>query len=136
MKEFAGRALRARSLYGEALVSRPLFDVAKGLKENGFIEDPSNADLNAKSLEGKILCFNGFSGLEEGIYSLLDLILKGRGPSAILCKGNIDPLGALLYALLPDDCPLAIVDRLGDEFLGQAKTGIEISIDPSGKATL
>ncbi len=136
MNVFKGRALKAANLNGKVLVSRCPFDVYGGLREGAVVKDQSNPDLNGLSLEGKILCLNCLVGMDEGIYDLLELIKKGKGPIALLYKKNIDPLGALLLTLLPDESTFAIIDNLGGEFLDLAKTGTEMTLLNDGTVEL
>ncbi len=145
MKQFKGRVIVAGSCTAEALVSRGGFNTLASFQTPMMMgdkevkcSDQNNPDLYKKPMIGKALCLPQTIGSTTGGMALYTVLSSGKQPACMLFSMTIDSLaasGAILGSIWTD-AKMPVIDELGDEFLDYVKTGMQITVEPDGTATV
>lgn len=129
-----GRGLNSGVAKGEALVTKPInFFGAymEGILSGRLskIEDTKH-ELYGKSLEGKILVFPFSFGSLAGGVSLLEAIIKGVGPKAIVnSKTDGVLLAGPVFARVFYDIEVPVVDSLDKDPFKTIRNGDHLIVD-------
>jgi predicted aconitase with swiveling domain len=97
-----------------------------------------NPDLFGKVLTGKILCFPKSIGSTSAGATWDRVSSMGIAPKAVLISERIDSLSAagLIISEIWAGKRICTVDKLGEEFLNQVKTGQHLVIEEDGRVTI
>ncbi len=140
MKEFKGRVVAAGNCEAEAVVTQNGFNTLASMQMM-FIQpktkcnDQSNPDLYKQVIGGKALCLPMTIGSTTGGMFLYSAAKLGKAPKCLLFSETIDSLaaaGAVLADVWAPECPMPVVDRLGQEFLDYVKNGDKITVKEDG----
>lgn len=141
MKEFKGRAIIPGNLEGEALVSHIGFNVLSSymnflkISENPVIcSDQNNKELFGKKLTDAILCIPQVIGSTTAGMIIQAVAAMGGQPKAMLFSRTAESLAiaGVLLADIWENTSIITVDRLGDDFLENVKSGTQISVHEDG----
>ena len=141
MKQFKGRVIVPGTCTAEALVSRGGFNTLASYQmalmfgdKQVKCGDQNNPDIYKKPMLGKALCLPMTIGSTTGGMVLFVACQKGLQPACLLFSESIDSLaaaGAILGEVWTD-ASMPVVDRLGQEFLDYARTGMTITVKENG----
>lgn len=140
-KTFKGSAVLPGSLEGEALVTHFGFNVYasfyNSLHENAVLAecaDSGNEELFGKRLDGKIICLPYTTGSTTAGAVWQRITNLGVAPKAMLFSQPIDSLaaGGLIVADLWAEKRIVTIDRLGEPFLQDVKSGDKLIINEDG----
>jgi len=140
-REFKGRAILARGVEGEAIVTHSGFNTLASFYKSllnqtdvAVCSDQDNKELYGKQLTGKILCLPKTIGSTSAGATLDAVASRGIAPKAMLFSQHIDSLGAagLVIADVWVGERICTIDQLGDEFLEYVKDGHHIVAKEDG----
>jgi uncharacterized protein len=129
-----GRGLNAGIARGEALVTKPINffgSYMQGILSGKLskIEDPRH-ELYGMSLEGKVLVFPFSVGSLAGGVSLLEAIIRGVGPKAIVTiKTDGVLLAAPVFARIFYGIEVPVVDSLEKDPLKVIRSGDFVTVN-------
>lgn len=109
---------------GEAIVTRDSISFMGGVDPKNGIITESGAELEGKTISGKILVFHSGKGSTGGSYMLYDMAKRGTGPKGIINirTDSVVAIGAVMGNI-------ATVDQLEKNPLEVIRTGDYVIID-------
>ena len=141
MKTYKGRVIAGGTFKGEAAVSHQGFNTLASFQKSAlknakevYVSDQNNKDLFGVNITGKALCLPITIGSTTGGLVIQTVCQMGIAPAAFLFSESIDSLAAsgIVLARIWENSPVIAIDRLGQEFLDNTKTGDKIEIKEDG----
>ena len=144
-RRFQGRAILPGELEGEAVVTHAGFNAYasfyNSLREgvvSAECADSGNLELYGMRLDGKIVCLPNTTGSTSAGAVWQRIARLGIAPKAMLFSRAIDPVaaGGLIVADRWAGKRIVTVDRLGEAFLQEVKTGDRITVQEDGTVVI
>lgn len=141
MKEYKGRVIAGGHYKGEAAVSHQGFNTLASFQKSTLknakqvlVSDQNNKDLFGVNITGKALCLPLTIGSTTGGLVIQTVCQMGIAPACFLFSESIDSLAAsgIVLAKIWENSPVIAIDRLGQEFLDNVKTGDAIEVFEDG----
>ena len=141
MKTYKGRVIAGGTFKGEAAVSHQGFNTLASFQKSAlknakevYVSDQNNKDLFGVNITGKALCLPITIGSTTGGLVIQTVCQMGIAPAAFLFSESIESLAAsgIVLARIWENSPVIAIDRLGQEFLDNTKTGDKIEIKEDG----
>lgn len=141
MKEYKGRVIAGGHYKGEAAVSHQGFNTLASFQKSALknakqvlVSDQNNKDLFGVNITGKALCLPLTIGSTTGGLVIQTVCQMGIAPACFLFSESIDSLAAsgIVLAKIWENSPVIAIDRLGQEFLDNVKTGDAIEVLEDG----
>ena len=140
-KTFKGRVIAAGNWKGEAVVSKQgvntLATFQKSAMANAkevIASDQNNPDIFGKNITGKALCLPQTIGSTTGGLVIQTICSMHIEPAAFLFANHIDSLAAsgIVLASVWENSKVICIDKLGEDFLSEVKTGDTVEIQEDG----
>ena len=138
MKTYKGRVIAGGTFKGEAAVSHQGFNTLASFQKSAlknakevYVSDQNNKDLFGVNITGKALCLPITIGSTTGGLVIQTVCQMGIAPACFLFSESIDSLAAS-GIVLAKISPVIAIDRLGQEFLDNTKTGDKIEVKEDG----
>ena len=141
MKEYKGRVIAGGHYKGEAAVSHQGFNTLASFQKSALknakevlVSDQNNKDLFGVNITGKALCLPLTIGSTTGGLVIQTVCQMGIAPACFLFSEPIDSLAAsgIVLAKIWENSPVIAIDKLGQEFLDNVKTGDIIEVFEDG----
>ncbi len=124
-KIIKGRVISKGTVSGEALLSEDAISFSGGVNLDGIVVENEHC-LEGQSLAGKILVFPSLKGSAAGMWLLYRLVLKGRGPIAlVVSEADAILTAAAIFGEIP------AMDHFDQDPLTSIKTGDTVKVDTS-----
>ena len=124
-KIIKGRTISKGTVSGEALLSKDAISFSGGVNLDGIVVENEHC-LEGQSLVGKILVFPSLKGSAAGMWLLYRLVLKGRGPIAlVVSEADAILTAAAIFGEIP------AMDHFDQDPLTSIKTGDTVKVDTS-----
>lgn len=124
-KIIKGRVISKGTVSGEALLSKDAISFSGGVNLDGIVVENEHC-LEGQSLVGKILVFPSLKGSAAGMWLLYRLVLKGRGPIAlVVSEADAILTAAAIFGEIP------AMDHFDQDPLTSIKTGDTVKVDTS-----
>lgn len=141
MKSYKGRVIAGGTFKGEAAVSHQGFNTLASFQKSAlknakevYVSDQNNKDLFGVNITGKALCLPITIGSTTGGLVIQTVCQMGIAPACFLFSESIDSLAAsgIVLARIWENSSVIAIDRLGQEFLDNVKTGDKIEVKEDG----
>ena len=141
MKSYKGRVVAGGTFKGEAAVSHQGFNTLASFQKSAlknakevYVSDQNNKDLFGVNITGKALCLPITIGSTTGGLVIQTVCQMGIAPACFLFSESIDSLAAsgIVLARIWENSSVIAIDRLGQEFLDNVKTGDKIEVKEDG----
>ena len=141
MKEYKGRVIAGGHYKGEAAVSHQGFNTLASFQKSALknakevlVSDQNNKDLFGVNITGKALCLPLTIGSTTGGLVIQTVCQMGIAPACFFFSEPIDSLAAsgIVLAKIWENSPVIAIDKLGQEFLDNVKTGDVIEVFEDG----
>ena len=140
-KKFKGRVICKGSYEGECVVSRQGLNTLATFQKSALMNkkkvigsDQNNPDVFGKNLTGVALILPQTIGSTTGGLVIQTICQMKINPSALLFSEEIDSLAAsgVILAKNWENSDIIAIDKLGNDFLSEIKTGDKIKISEDG----
>ena len=118
-----GRVISTGTASGEALLSKDSISFSGGVNMDGIVVENEHC-LEGQSLAGRVLVFPALKGSAAGMWLLYRLVLKGRGPIAlVVSEADAILTAAAIFGEIP------AMDHFDHDPLTFLKTGDTVTMD-------
>ncbi len=144
-KVFHGRVLIGGNYKGEVVVTHQGFNTLASFQKSMLLHsksvicsDQNNQELYGKKIDGVALCLPQTIGSTTGGMIIQAVCAHNKSPACYLFSKRIDSLAAsgMVLSKIWENADIIAIDELGDEFLENLETGMQIEVREDGTVTI